>query len=255
MPMIYKPASSAENTSQFSDWTLFAAANQYARQAAIGIGSYLNPFEISIAQIEESRLPTPDGARATGQVLYSYASTNGRVNVRPHPEYFRALSEDGAYVADAPYATQVPVPAMPWKDQPRHGYLLAQVVGADGAAVDGATVTLVKVGAGPSDASIVQTSDGNGYVGVADLAPGAYQLRVMTPAGLEVCTIPEPVTPGVVSRVVVSLGSTPRGPMLRAERPAGASAATPEDVSPLELWRQREPLPEDLQLPPAPPEP
>jgi len=29
----------------------------------------------------------------------------------------------------------------------------------------------------------------------------------------------------------------------------------PEDVSPLELWRQREPLPEDLQLPPAPPEP
>lgn len=255
MPMIYKPASSAENTSQFSDWTLFAAANQYARQAAIGIGSYLNPFEISIAQIEESRLPTPDGARATGQVLYSYASTNGRVNVRPHPEYFRALSEDGAYVADAPYATQVPVPAMPWKDQPRHGYLLAQVVGADGAAVDGATVTLVKVGAGPSDASIVQTSDGNGYVGVADLAPGAYQLRVMTPAGLEVRTIPEPVTPGVVSRVVVSLGSTPRGPMLRAERPAGASAATPEDVSPLELWRQREPLPEDLQLPPAPPEP
>ncbi len=250
MPMIYKPASSAENIAQFTDWTRFAAANQYARQTAIGIGAYLNPFEISIAQLEESPLPAAGGERARGQVLYSYAATNGRVNIRPHTEYFRALSENGAYVADAPYSALTTIPQMPWKERPRLGYLLAQVVGADGHPVDGATVDIRKVGGGPLDASVTQTSDGNGYVGAADLAPGAYQLFITTPEGTEVRTVPASLTPGRVSRVVVRLGSRPRGPMMRAERPTPAAGPRADaDVSPLEVWRQREPIADDLRAP------
>jgi len=253
MPMVYKPASSAENIAQFTDWTRFAASHQYARQTAVGIGAYLNPFEISIAQLEESRLPV-DGTRAAGQVLYSYAATNGRVNVRPHAEYFRALSQDGAYVAQAPYTSPVAVPVMDWKERPRLGYLLAQIVDADGVPVDGASVRIVKMGGGPWATSILQTSDGNGYVGAADLQPGAYQLQITTPTGFETRTVPEPVRPGRVSRIVVPLGSRPRGPMTRAVRTVTPNALDEEDVSPLEMWRQREPLPEDLQQP-TPPQP
>jgi hypothetical protein len=76
--------------------------------------------------------------------------------------------------------------------------------------------------------------------------PGAYQLVVTTPEGTEVRTVPGSVNPGRVSRFVVNLGSRPRGPMIRAERvhtPAGAAT----EASPLELWRQREPLADDLQ--------
>ena len=57
VPMIYKPVPSVENAAQFTDWTAFAAANQYGRQTAIGLGVYLNVFEDSLAQLAQSRLP------------------------------------------------------------------------------------------------------------------------------------------------------------------------------------------------------
>jgi hypothetical protein len=116
--MVYKPVPNAENANQFLDWVDFARTHQYARQSAIGIGSYLNVFEDSLAQLELSREPAATGEKAVGQSLYSYATTNkvtAGVPHRPHTEYFRALSEDGAYVPAAPYASPARVPWMPWK--------------------------------------------------------------------------------------------------------------------------------------------
>lgn len=249
MPMAYKPVPSAENAAQYTDWVNFTRTHQYARQAAIGIGVYLNVFEDSIAQLEESRLPAATGDRAVGQVLYSYATTNkvtAGIPHRPHAEYFRALSEDGAYVQDAPYSTPASIPLMPWKAQPRHGYLLAQIVGTDGLPADGAEAAIRMVGSGAAAVFIPQVADGNGYIGAADLPPGAYQLVVRTPDGTEFHTVPEPVAPGRVSRVVVRLASKPRGPMIRAGRTAPALLLRDDEVSPLEDWRGREPVAEDL---------
>lgn len=252
MPMVYKPVPSTENEAQFSDWTNFTRTHQYSRQAAIGIGVYLNTFEKSIAQLEESRLPAATGERAVGQVLYSYATTNNasKVPFRPHQEFFRALSEDGAYVALAPYSTPVPAPIMPWKAQPRFGYLLAQIVGADGRPADGADVAIRKMGDGPADVDISQVADGNGYVGATDLPPGAYQLVVTTPDGREVYVVPEPVVPGRVSRLIVRLAAVPRGPMIRAERAPSVFVLQDDEVSPLDLWQDREPVAEDVIKPP-----
>lgn len=246
MPMVYKPVPSAENAAQFSDWTSFARTHQYARQAAIGIGTYLNTFENSFAQLAEARQASASGQRAAGQVLYSYAATNSTLKTpfRPHAEFFRALSENGAYAADAPYATPAAVPVMPWKAQPRLGYLLAQVVDSSGRAADGADVAVQKVGFGPVDASVSQVTDGNGFVGVADLPEGAYQLIVTTPDRREFHVTPSPVVPGRVSRIVIRLTTNPRGPMIRPE--ARPPAVVHEDVSPLEHWRGREPAAEDL---------
>jgi hypothetical protein len=68
------------------------------------------------------------------------------------------------------------------------------------------------------------------------------------------------VLPGFVNRFVVRLGWRPRGPVLRtsaASAGAGAFSALSAtgvqdaDVSPLDLWRDREPIAEDiLALPP-----
>src|SRR5918995_1821405 len=64
VPMVYKRETDAEGPMQFNDWTEFTRTHQYGRQAAIGIGVYLNSFEASIAQLERSRLPAASGERA-----------------------------------------------------------------------------------------------------------------------------------------------------------------------------------------------
>jgi len=262
VPMIYKPVSgtnptaNAENAAQFTDWTSFARTHQYARQSAIGIGAYLNTFEDTLAQLGQARQPAATGEMAVGQSFYSYAQTNKLVNRappapptpqvphRPHVEFFRALAISGAYAAIAPYDQPAAVPVMPWKAQPRLGHLLAQVLGADGRPVDGAAVTIMKNGQG-ANFSIAQVADGNGYIGATDLRPGAYRLAITTPEGLEFRTVPEPVVPGRVSRFVVRLGSRPRGPMIRAERPPEIGSG--QEVSPVECWRGREPIAEDVE--------
>lgn len=267
VPMIYKPVPSAENGPQFTDWTRFAAANQYGRQTAIGIGVYLNVFEDSLAQIAESRLPAPsNGALAVGQSLYSYATTNkvtSGVPHRPHAEFFRALSEDGAYTPEAPYAEPAGIPAMPWKKHPQRGSILTQVIDTDGAPADGASVTIKQIIGWPGQAPVAQTADGNGYSGATELPLGLYQLIITTPEGTFRTLIPRLVLPGYVSRFVVRLGWRPRGPMLRTSATtSGAGAfstlaapgagAQDGDVSPLEIWRDREPIAEDILAVPVP---
>jgi uncharacterized lipoprotein YddW (UPF0748 family) len=264
VPMVYKPvsgpnpATNADNAAQFTDWTRFAITHQYSRQSAIGIGAYLNTFEDTLAQLAQTRETAATGEAGVGQAFYSYAQTNKLVTPpppapptpqvphRPHAEFFRALSVDGAYTPAAPYAQPATVPPMFWKTKPRLGYLLAQIVGEDGQPVDGADVVIQKMGRGPRDVAIAQTADGNGYVGATDLPPGAYQLAITTPEGSEFHTVPEPVRPGRVSRLIARLGSRPRGPMIRAEGAPSAPALADEEVSPVECWQAREPVAEDV---------
>lgn len=256
VPMIYKPVPSVENAAQFTDWTQFSAATQYGRQTAIGLGIYLNVFEDTLAQLAESRLPAPsNGARAVGQSHYSYATTNkvtAGVPHRPHTEFFRALSEDGAYTPDAPYGDAAGIPVMPWKKHPQRGSILTQVIDTDGAPADGASVTIKQIIGWPGQAAIAQTADGNGYSGATELPLGLYQLIITTPEGTFRTLIPRLVLPGYVNRFVVRLGWRPRGPMLRTSATAGARAFSAQvgdgDVSPLELWRDREPIAEDILL-------
>jgi hypothetical protein len=93
---------------------------------------------------------------------------------------------------------------------------------------------------------IAQLADGNGYVGATDLPPGAYQLAITTPEGSEFHTVPEPVKPGRVSRLIARLGSRPRGPMIRAERAPSDHVLADEDLSPAECWQGREPVADDV---------
>jgi uncharacterized lipoprotein YddW (UPF0748 family) len=249
IPMVYK-VDAGDTQTQFNDWTDFTRTHQYDRQAAIGIGVYLNSFEASIAQLERSRSAAASGERAAGQALYSYATTNrsiGGVPERPYAQFFRALSEDGAYVAVAPYNATASIPPMPWKHQPREGYLLAQVVDPSGAPEDGAVVVIRKLGRGPRDVELQQYADGNGYVGGANLPPGAYQLEITTPTGTTYVTVPEPVTPGRVTRLRVNVGSAARGPMVRAARSMEPDTRADEEFSSVAAWRTREPRAEDVE--------
>ena len=252
IPMIYKSQHIASHVTQFREWIEFTKRSQYGRHGVLGLGNYMNSLENTVVQVAEGRAPAAGGASSRGFNFFSYHVTNGAAPgrpARPRDEFFRAMTEDGAYATVAPFPAPSFVPAMTWKTDPRLGHLLAQIVLEDGSPADGARVTMQKVGSGPRDEVVVQYADGNGYVGGVDLNPGAYQLLVEIPGATDRVTIPDPVLPGRVTRVVVDLGRPARGPMVRADRTLGQHERTdhlPEEASALEEWQGREPLPEDL---------
>lgn len=261
IPMIYKRHDLASHRTQFREWIEFTKEAQYDRHGVIGLGAYMNNLESTLVQIDEGRAPSLTGALSKGFNFFSYNVTNDDVGgkpLRPRDELFRALTEDGAYAAEAPFPTAVGVPPMMWKLAPTRGHMLAQVLLENGQPADGAQVTLAKVGAGPMDQEAVAYADGNGYVGVLDLNPGAYQLMIAMPGSEDRVTIPEPIAPGRVTRVTVNLARPSRGPMARADHSIGANERTDHleeaGASELEEWQGREPIPEDL-LPPPPIEP
>lgn len=262
IPMVYKSQHIPSHVVQFREWIDFTKNAQYARHGVIGLGSYLNSLENTLVQIAEGRTASSLGAFSRGFNFFSYNATNQAITTPPTPlrtrdEFFRALSEHEAYAPEAPFASPVDVPTMTWKTEPRAGYLLARIVGANGQAGDGAVVEIQKVGAGPGDRAIVVRADGNGYVGAVDLPPGAYQLAIDVPGAAQRVTIPEPVVQGRVTRVVVDLSAPVRGPKVRTPHTFGANERTDRftEASPLDEWTGREPVAEDLHPAPAPPPP
>jgi uncharacterized lipoprotein YddW (UPF0748 family) len=260
IPMIYKSQHIASHVTQFNEWIEFTKNSQYARHGIHGLGAFMNSLENTVFQIGRGRSPSAVGATSRGFNFFSYNATNLAVPgtpLRPRDEFFRALSVDGAYAEIAPFPHPVAVPPMGWKTDPRLGHLLAQVLDANGRPADGALVRIQKMGAGPRDEPITQHADGNGYVGGVDLQPGAYQLVVEIPGAADRITVPQPVVPGRVTRLVFNLSQPSRGPMVRAERALGAHERTdhlPQEASDLAEWIVREPVPEDLRKPGSEPQ-
>jgi hypothetical protein len=67
---------------------------------------------------------------------------------------------------------------MDWIEHPQTGWLAGVVQGPDGRAVDNASVVLRAAGSGSLRPVLHTTSDGSGYFGFADLAPGRYEVDV-----------------------------------------------------------------------------
>lgn len=252
IPMIYKSQHIASHRLQFAEWTEFTKGAQYGRHGVIGLGAFMNSLENTIVQIDAGRAPSDTGALTRGFNFFSYNATNQAVTgvtpLRLQDEFFRALSEDGAYAPLAPFPTPALPPTMQWKTGPRRGHLLAEIIDADGSPADGARVMIQKVGGGPRNETIVQYADGNGHVGGIDLNPGAYQLLVAVPGELDQrVTVPQPVVPGRVTRMRVILARAARGPMVRGDRVLGAHERTDHlsGASELEEW-QTEPVAEDV---------
>jgi hypothetical protein len=79
---------------------------------------------------------------------------------------------------NAPFARTAPVPPMPWIDRPVAGWIAGTAVGPDGEGIDGARVELRRAGWWPFRRTLRTVTDGNGWFGFADVAPGRYQVRL-----------------------------------------------------------------------------
>lgn len=188
IPMNYKRehiTAEPDNQRRMSEeWNEFSKDHQYRRHVAIGTGLYLNSIEGSVAQIRKALAPNSAGNYGHGWVGFSYrspdllASQGTRSADEARAELTRALTQPSGYDSLTPplFASPATVPTMGWKIQPTTGHILGRVRTADGVPYDQVRVDLYDENTEGFIGS--RLTDGSGWFGFVDLAPGRYKLVV-----------------------------------------------------------------------------
>jgi hypothetical protein len=218
--MIYQREHVASGRAAFDRWNEWVRNHQYSRSAMMGIGAFLNSAEGTLLQTRRALEPSLMGSRNIGVNFFSMATSNVAVTAnplslppgqntpaRPFADFAAGLvtgrSADGVTLFEDPVANPIPVFAVPaaipdlaWKVNPAVGHLRGFVRDESGATIDTGAISIQRVFDSSTPAagrtSIATASDGNGYYGGVDLAPGAYTVAV-TPAGqpsyMSACTV------------------------------------------------------------------
>ena len=209
IPMNYKREHQASQAAAFASWNEWTKNHAYDRATLIGTGAFINSIEGSIRQVRSTFAPSMTGNRAAGAVFFSFANTNDVVAANPlsnpagrdtprrsFAEFASGLltgksvdgtqSYEGPGVVDPPvFADEAKIPVLSWKQSPRVGHLMG-IVKSSGEAVDSAEVQISRIADGVTPpagrTSVTTTTDGNGFYGAVDLAPGSYRVTV-TPVG------------------------------------------------------------------------
>ena len=262
IPMNYKREHIATQEAQFNQWLEWTRNHQYGRAALIGQGAFVNGIEGTLRQVRRSLAPsTATGNKVGGVIFFSMGTSNVFTNngatppvalrtpysippnlftpTRSFAEFASGLttgkSVNGATLYEPPSASLVPVftfpaavPVHPWKVDPQVGHLKGFVKSASGTPVDTGAIRIEREG---TDAPLVgrtlitNATDGGGFYGGVDLAPGTYRVTV-TPVGetsYASCASTAVVTAGVVSTLDV---------IVDRAQPASTLAADPAQLWP-----------------------
>jgi hypothetical protein len=168
----------------YEHWNEFVKDHAYARQVAVGSALYLNSISDSVIQVREALADSAAGNRSYGWVGYSYrtpdslTNTGQRTGAASRAELTRALTQPSEYDTQTPpvFADPAVVPARPWLAAPTTGHVLGTVTDQAGVPLD---QVRVDVHDAETDALVAsRVTDGFGYFGVVDLAPGRYKAIV-----------------------------------------------------------------------------
>ncbi|MGH9722971.1 MAG: family 10 glycosylhydrolase [Bryobacteraceae bacterium] len=214
----------AANASFFDRWIEYEKDRQFNRGVLIGPAIYLNSIPESMAQLRRALAPSAAGNRALGVSFYSYATTNterpGGGTTAPNAEFYKAVGEF--------FGDSVAVPALAWKAAPAKGHAFGriEVDGGPRWLKDGATVLIES----DTGAAIRETtSDGSGFFGAVDLAPGRYRVR-MERGGRELFrSTPFQVNAGATVEFPIRLKADDFTPALPREV-EGPTAAAPGEI-------------------------
>jgi uncharacterized protein (TIGR03437 family) len=229
IPMNYKREHQVAQSAQFDSWTEWTRNHAYDRAVLIGPGAFINSIEGTIRQVRKSLAPSATGKRAAGTVFFSFANSNEAIAANPlsnppgrdtprrsFAEFASGLrtgrSVDGAQsyegegVVDPPvFASAAAIPALSWKATPDRGHLMGIVKNRNGEAVDAGEVLISRIADGTTPSSgrvnVITATDGNGFYGAVDLAPGRYRVTI-NPAG------EPPYTPDCAPAVAAGLVSS-----------------------------------------------
>jgi len=206
VPMVYKREHDAAQAAQFDQWAEWSKNHAYNRAVLVGQGVFLNAIEGSLRQTRRALAPSLDGNNlASGVAFFSMATPDALVAnnpwaIPPGPTPVRGFAEfaaglttgrsvDGATLYEDPAVHPIPVfadvaavPDLAWKTQPQVGHLKGFVRDAAGQVVDTAGIEIVRVDDGTAPAAgrtiVSGETDGGGFYGGVDLAPGRYRVSV-----------------------------------------------------------------------------
>jgi uncharacterized protein (TIGR03437 family) len=206
VPMNYKRDHLLSQVAAFDSWIEWTKNHQYNRSAIIGAGAFINSIEGTLRQVRRALGPSSRGKSASGVALFSFANSNEVVPANPLSlptgqttakrqisELVSALTsgmsvdktqdyEDRASNPMAVFAQTVPIPKAPWKMFPQVGHLMGYIKTKNGEVVDTGDVEITRVGDGTTLAKgrtkVLTATDGNGFYGGVDLAPGSYRLTL-----------------------------------------------------------------------------
>lgn len=166
IPMNYKREADATQAVMYQQWSDFAKDHTYQRETTVGTALYLNAIASSAQQIQIAVAPSGAGNPSAGWVGYSYRTPDDLANagLRSGDASRAALTQ----ALQPIFPSDVAVPSMPWKATPVAGQI-------HGTTAPDAAVSLVSAATG----AVVRTqrSDGRGWFGFVDVAPGSYRLE------------------------------------------------------------------------------
>src|SRR6266511_993407 len=252
IPMIYQREHQTSGRTAFDRWNEWVRNHQYDRSAMMGVGAFLNSIEGSLLQVRRALQPSALGNRTIGVNLFSMATSNVAVTAnplsippgqntpaRPYADFAAGLvtgrSADGLTLFEDPATNPTAIfdmpaliPELSWKENPRVGHVRGIVRDETGALIDTGGVTISRLADATTPlsgrTSISTASDGNGYYGGVDLAPGEFTVTV-SPVGqapyTTACTIA--VTEGRVATFDITIDRS---------APTGSIAADPAFVWP-----------------------
>jgi uncharacterized lipoprotein YddW (UPF0748 family) len=227
MPMNYKAEHSTTNVPLYERWNEWAKNHQYNRAVVIGNGVFLNAIEGTLRQTRRALAPSGAGASALGVILFSMATSNVAVAgnpfsipagqdtpARPFAEFASGLttgrSVDGATLYEDPAANPAPVfglpatiPTLAWKASPTVGHLMGFAKRPDGTPLDTATVMIENL---DTHATRNGATDGGGFYGGVDMAPGRYLVKAELGADI-VYSCAATVTAGAVANADLGVES------------------------------------------------
>jgi len=198
MPMNYKREHSTSEVQLYERWNEWIKNHQYNRAAVIGNGIFLNSIEGSLRQTRRALAPSSSGNSGIGVIFFSMASINATVRTnlfsipagqstptRPFAEFAAGLTTGKSVNGAMPYEDRAtnptPVfgrpatpPTLAWKASPTLGHLMGFAKRPDGSPLDTAIVTIENL---KTRATRRVATDGGGFYGGVDLAPGQYLIK------------------------------------------------------------------------------
>ncbi len=196
IPMAYKAEHTATVRPQYDQWDAWLRGHLYNRAGMTGQGSFVNAIEGSLRQTRRTLIPAAGPNNLSGVIFFSMATTNIAVTnnpfaippattpARPFAEFAAGLttgqSSNGLLRYEPEGLTPIfndpaTIPTFSWKITPTLGHVKGEARHADNTAFDTVPVTIENL---DTQATKVTATDGGGFFGAVDLAPGSYRAQV-----------------------------------------------------------------------------
>ena len=214
IPMVYKAEHTASIRPQYDQWDAWLRTHLYNRAGMMGQGAANNAIEGTLRQTRRTLTP---GTNLSGIIFYSMATSNIAVTnnpfaipspvttpARPFAEFASGLttgrSVNGATLYEPAGLTPIfsepaTIPTFSWKTAPTKGHLKGFARRADATPLDTATVTISSLDGGDTRSG---KTDGNGFYGGVDLAPGSYLVKAVLGQDTVYSCVAN-VSPGIVT--------------------------------------------------------